>query len=433
MISVSDWFKTWMEKQTLNLLRKFTYDDIHESERVEGFGSINRASDAIVSGGTSLVLINTDKHWNKFITDKTNLRRTAKLQLGIGIKNTIARSGIARSAITASNLVSLESGSVISSGIFVPRGGEWLDILRGWGDDPEFSEALVDLPIRDKFAGVFEKKLGSGQSPLNYYDQDYNPADLVWSILTVHGGLDSSASSDNQDIDYDSWLNWKSACSDYNLALRAEFKGDDIRTALEKIRDITNSDIYVDGSGKVKFFRFVLGIPPTETQEFGTDDFKDFKRGLTSGKIKNYVKAYYGYDPSTQTWQGSYLAEDSASQNAYGKSSIIIEDTSVWHSTLASVGSYADRVLLVFRDPLEVVVFTSFMMGMITEVADIIRVTNAFYDYDEEYFRVFKINSLNLIDATVSLEAGYFQDVMEYFFLDHVFYGLLDQDYNPLF
>lgn len=433
MISVSDWFKNFMEKQTLNLLRKFTYDDIHETERVEGFGPINRASDAIVSGGTSLALINTDKHWNKFITDKTNLRRTAKLQLGIGIENTIARAGVARSAITVSNLISLKSGSIISSGVYVPRGGEWLGILTGWADDPEFHEAMVDLSIRDKFAGVFEKKLGSGQSPLNYYDQDYNPADLVWSILTVHGELDSTASSDNQDIDYDSWLNWKSTCSDYNLALRAEFKGDDIRTALEKIRDITNSDIYVNGSGKVKFFRFILGIPPTETQEFGTDDFKDFKRGLTSGKIRNYVKVYYGYDPSTQTWQGSYLAEDSASQNAYGKSSIIIEDTSVWHATLASSGSYADRVLLVFRDPLEVVVFTSFMMGMITEVADIIRVTNAFYDYDEEYFRVFKINSLDLNDATVSLEAGYFQDVMEYFFLDHALYGLLDQDYNPLF
>ena len=294
MISVSDWFETWMEKQTLNLLRKFTYDDIHETERVEGFGSVSRASDAIVSGGTSLALINTDKHWNKFITDKSNLRRTAKLQLGIGIENTIARSGIARSAITASNLVSLASGSVISSGILVPRGGEWLDILTGWGDDPEFLEALVNLSIRDKFAGLLEKELGSKEVPLDYFSSSYNPADLVWAILITHGGLDSTASTANTDIDYTTWSLWKTACTTANLSLKARFIGQSVRKALELIRNLTNSDIYAAGNGKIKFFRFTQGTPPSETYLFDTDKFRDFSVKLDSEKILNYLKVYYG-------------------------------------------------------------------------------------------------------------------------------------------
>ncbi|MBA7676594.1 hypothetical protein ES703_84838 [subsurface metagenome] len=419
MISVSDWFKTWMEKQTLNLLRKFTYDDIHESERVESFGSINRASDAIVSGGTSLVLINTDKHWNKFISDKTNLRRTAKLQLGIGVKNTIARCGIARSGITACNLVSLAPGSVISSGIFVPRGGEWLDILTGWGDDPQFPEAIVNLSIRDKLAGLLEKELGSEEVPLDYFSSSYNPADLTWAILTTHGGLDSTTSTANTDIDYTTWLAWKAACATANLSLEARFTGQSIREALELIRDLTNSDIYEAGNGKIKFFRFTLGTPPAETYLFDTDKFNAFSVKIDSGKIINYLRVYYDYDPDAETWTGNYLLEDSASQqpppDGYGLCSETVDGTVVWHATLASATSYASRRIQVYKDPLETISLTSFMMGMITEVGDTVRITNAFFGYTgDPFWRVFKIINLNLAAGTISFEIANFQDVSEY-------------------
>ncbi|GAH46684.1 unnamed protein product, partial [marine sediment metagenome] len=262
MIEVSEWFKAEMEKQTLNVLRKFIYDDIDESERVKNFGSISRASDTIVSGGMSLDLINTDKNWNKFITDKTNLRRTAKLQIG------------------------LTNG----------EGEEWIDILTGWGDDPEFSKAMVSLPIRDKFAGLLEKKLGSGEVPLDYYSSAYNPADLTWSILTVHGGYDSTESTANIDIDYASWSAWKTACSTASFSLKARFTGETIREALELIRDLTNSDIHVSGAGKIKFFRFTQAAPPDESYLFNSDKVVDLSVKLNSDKIVNYLEAFYNYD-----------------------------------------------------------------------------------------------------------------------------------------
>jgi hypothetical protein len=416
MISVSSWFETWMTRQTLNLLRKFTYDDIHETERVQDFGSINRGSDAIVSGGTSLVLINTDKYWNKFIDDKSNLRRTAKLQLGMAASiTTIARSGIARSAITASGVVTLKPGSTTESLVHVPRGGEWLDILTSWADDPEFSEALVNLSLRDKSAGLLEKELGSDEAPLNYYSSAYNPADLAWDILTVHGGLDSTASIANSDIDYSSWSAWKSDCTTANLSLRARFTGQTIREALELIRGLTNSDIYAAGNGKIKFFRFTQGTPPSETYLFNTDNFREFSVKLDNEKIINYLKVYYGYDPTTESWTGNYLLEDSVSQSTYGKSSETIENTTVWHDTLASATSYANRRIQVYKNPLEVISLTSFMMGTITEVGDIVRITNSFFGYSgDPYFRVFKITNLDLAAGTISFEIANFQDVSDY-------------------
>lgn len=689
MISVSEWFTTWMEKQTLNLLRKFTYDSDHETERVEGFGSINRASDSIVSGGTSLLLINTDKHWNKFLSDKSNLRREAKLQLAIGVPNTPARSGIARSGATLSNLLSY---------ICIAGNQEWLDILTGWADDPDFPEAMVNLAIRDKFAGLLEKELGSEESPLDYYSAAYNPADLTWSILTVHGGLDSTASTANTDIDYTTWSAWKTACSTANLSLKARFTGQSMREVLELIRNLTNSDINEAGNGKIKFFRFTQGAPPAETYLFNEDKFTNFVPKLDDKKIVNKLQVHYdldipptlvtngdmeavdswpnsgspttnersatqaykgtysrkivtnichqgayqnitteigkkykvtarmyvssgeavigvgtrnilgyggtAYDGSTGflankifaqefeadfdgevnklvinlntgvagpyiikcalyvrtgvgegdylrgteekslppslsdewisfdfsspvsitngtkylicawvpqanisprywaglTWYahdlayagswpssiagapsapaatrkwfvgqkpigisdpatlaewvelsftfiaesttsrlflesnnapgstfyvdevrlaedkpeefaGFYLKEDPTSQSNFGTVPATIDSTVVWHATLASATSYGDRRILIFKNPLEVITFTSFMMGMITEIGDIIRVTHAFFDYTTKYFRVHKITALNLANATISFEAADFKDV----------------------
>ncbi|MBA7665195.1 hypothetical protein ES703_73264 [subsurface metagenome] len=680
MIQVSDWFKTWMEKQTLNLLRKFTYDDIHETERVEGFGSINRASDSIVSGGTSLMLINTDKHWNKFLSDKSNLRREAKLQLAIGVPNTPARSGIARSGATLSNLLSYTC---------IPGNQEWLDILTGWADDPEFLEALVNLPIRDKFAGLLEKELGSKEAPLNYYSISYNPADLTWDILTTQGGRDPTASTANTDIDYTSWSTWKANCTTANLSLEAEFTGQTIREALELIRDLTNSDMYVGGDGKLKFFRFTQGAPPAESYLFDEDNYMDFAPKLDDEKILNKLQVYYdlaipsnlvtnGDMEAVDSWTGgsrsdeqayrgtysrkvvttkcfqgayqnittevgkkykvsarvyvtageaiigigprnilgfsggesggggtiltdyvqfqtfqagfngdvdrivayinvgvnppytmklalyartgegtgdfikatqeksvdadgwvsfrftsavtitsgtwyqlaiwtpdsgvsmeywtdglnwwrhsatydswpsaivgtlspphhsrfwfagqkaialsnpttlaqwtelsftftavstasklflesnneansifyvdevrlvedkdaefadSYLKEDPPSQSAFGIVPRTDDGKVVWHAALASATSYGDRRIQIFKDPLEVITFTSFLMGMITEIGDIIRITNAFFGYTTQYFRVHKITALNLANATISFEAADFKDV----------------------
>lgn len=312
MISVSSWFTTWMAKQELYLLRKLTYDDIHESTRWESFGSISRASDSIISGGTNIGVINSAQYWNKFLSDKSNLRKTATLQLAIGIENTIARAGIARAGITASNLYSLKAGSVVSSGIWVPRSEEWLDILTGWGDDPEFVDSYVSVAIRDKFAGLFEKRLGSDDSPVDYYSSAYNPADLAWDILVTYGGLDPTASTANTDIDYTAWSTWKTACTAVDLSLSGRLTGETIREAMELIRNLTNSDISVDGSGLVTFLRRAKGAASGTEQSFDTTNAADFNVKLDSSKIVNYLKVFYDYQSRVDIVTNGNMEADSS-------------------------------------------------------------------------------------------------------------------------
>ncbi len=299
MISVSAWFTTWMVKQTLHLVRKFVYDSTHESVRVDNYGSISRASDSITSGGVSLSLINTDQNWNKFLSDKTNLRQTGTIQMGIGIINTIARAGIGRAAITAANLVTLLPGSVISSGIAVPYSGEWIDLMTGWGDDPEFTGVLTGLLIRDKFMGLFEKGIGNKASPVDFFSTAQNPADLAWDILVTYGKFDSTASTANTDIDYTSWSSWWTDCDTANISLKARFSGENIRSALEFVKDLSNSGIFAAGDGKLHFFRLKQAAAPGSAQVYSTDNTRDLSVGLDNEKILNWLRVFYDLNIAT--------------------------------------------------------------------------------------------------------------------------------------
>lgn len=426
-VEESSWFRGQMEEQTLHPVRRFIYDDVIETVRVQDFGVIGRTSDAITSGGATLTLINTDQYWNKFRTDPSNLRREAKLQIGLGFQGTIARSGIARSGITISNLIALAAGSTTRTAAFICGWGEWLDLFIGWADDPEFDGTLLTLPLRDKFANLLEIKVGSEESPVDYYSSSYNPADLAWDLLVTHGNLDSTATTDNTDIDYTSWATWKTACTAANLSLEAKPTGESIRELLELIRDLTNSYIHQGGDGLLRFSRFTETTVPGETYLFNRDRFnkeRGLKVKMDSEKLLNSLEVYYDYDQGQETWAGSYIKANTISQSRYGTVPDTKDSTAVWHATLASATSYAEREVSVFAAPFEIASFETFLMGMTINIGDRIRITDTLYGYNETYFTVFKIENIDLNRGSVILTAfrsaninilGTTIDLMEYF------------------
>ena len=82
--------------------------------------------------------------------------------------------------------------------------------------------------------------------------------------------------SSQSDIDYTAWSTWKTACSTANLSLSGELKGETIREAMELIRDLTNSDISVNGSGLITFLRRIKGAASGSEQSFDTTNAADF-------------------------------------------------------------------------------------------------------------------------------------------------------------
>lgn len=175
-----------------------------------------------------------------------------------------------------------------------------LRLLKGTVEDVKFEGATVTMWIRDKMALMLEKRMGSGPLPVDYYTtvDPFNPADLVWLILTQWGELDDTASADNIHIDYTSWLAWKARCLAHNYQVRARFPGTTILNALLRVGDLTNSFVWVDGAGK---FQFSMFEPPysfsASDRAYDTDNAVAIDVAIEKSTVKNAVTIYYGHDP----------------------------------------------------------------------------------------------------------------------------------------
>ncbi|RKY33172.1 MAG: hypothetical protein DRP74_00535 [Candidatus Omnitrophota bacterium] len=377
------------------------FDDISLKRAGEdlliGISQISRSTE-ITSGFASIELSNINKDWNIFLEDKTNLGKLGKLRLQ-----------------------------------FVGS-DEYMDVFTGTVESVYHSGAKISLHIKDRMLPMLEKELGSGQSPMDYYSSDWNPADLVWDILVNQGKLDPTTSIYNEDIDYSSWSQWKEDCDTLSFRLKARFTGHTIKTALSMIAELTNSYIWVDGDGKFHFKRPIPPYAPGELIDFNRSNCIQIDASLDKGNLINKAVCYYGYDPDSDDFTGSYTAEDATSQSNYGIKEKIIENKVVWHSTSGSAKSYADRVVDKNKQPLEVLSITATMVGYLLQLGDDITVTEDLKGLNTNPARVEEIESIDLRTGLVKFKAREISDeALVAFWLDDAYYGLLDQDYNPLY
>lgn len=386
------------ESTSRYLHRFFMYNGTERKSYLLSSSPIIRDAQNIVAGEVTVELVNTDETWNMFLTDKTNCRKTAILKIGCPAKKTL---------------------------------------FTGYGDDVKFRGTIAELKLRDNMALMLEKEVGSDESPVDYYSSAYNPADLVWDLLTTHGGLDNTTSSSNTDIDYDQWSNWKSDCDVLQYSLKAKLTGETIGEVLQKIAHLTQSYIYVNGEGKFVFYRF---LPTLETAYYTITSSKYLLNPKPEIEVDftdlvNDLTCYYGYDPSTGNWSGSVSASDSSSQTAFGTKSDVIEDTDVWHATSASAQEYCNRRIEVYANPLELLTFTMPLMGADRELGERIKVTMTMPgNYSSIDFEIWRLKHNTLTDGTSEITVRNASgDILTPFRLDDEIYALLDQDYNPLY
>lgn len=136
MRSVTQGFRDEMVKQIIRTIyRRFKYDGVDRSDHVDSYGNIVIDAKKITAGAVSMGLINTDKVWNMFLSNITNLRKVATIELGLEV-----------------------SGSP-----------EYVTFFTGLGDEPSFAGSHLDLSLRDKMVKMLEKEVGSKESPVDYY------------------------------------------------------------------------------------------------------------------------------------------------------------------------------------------------------------------------------------------------------------------------
>jgi hypothetical protein len=257
---------------------------------------------------------------------------------------------------------------------------------------------------------------------LNYFNTSYNPADLAWTILTTYGGLDTTASSANTDIDYDLWVAWKGYCSTFQYLIQGHFTGETISELLIKIARITDSMIYVTGAGKIGFRIFIEDT--TSPTDITRDDLLEFPRVfIDSAELMNYLTVFYGYNPANQIWTSSHIAQNAQSQTDFGLFTLQEKDVVLWHAGYYSAEAYAVKKLDRDREPTSKTECLLPLKGFTTGVGRGLDITEAFRGFVNKGLRI-EVERGEISKGNMNLE-GVIVDLKEWLILSDPVFGEL--------
>lgn len=346
--ALSGSFITKLQAQSNFPKIRFTYDGSNYDEYVWNIGTIHR-DDQLNTGVAVVKVSNADGTWSTEFYD------------------------------TLANM-----GGAASVSLYWEGDSEYMPLVTGVVFDVKFRDPDAFIYIKDRFANLLKHPLGSGQVPVDLFSGSaYNSAELVWEILTTHGGLDDTESSANTDIDYDSWTDWNTAMTFF--ALKARFTGQSIRSALLTIARLSTSMIWIDNTGK---FAFAPNFTVGET--FTTSTFKKLDIDISMENVINNYDVFHGWDPASLSWNMiPYEGNDAGSEANFGAQTHVIEDRTIWHTTTASATAGSNVFLGKYADPLIIALPDSpFFYHYRTDVGDRITLSQAFKGISTDNFRI---------------------------------------------
>jgi len=265
-----------------------------------------------------------------------------------------------------------DMGKTCNIGLYFPVVGndDILYLFTGTVKNVSYQDATAILTVQDKMARVLDTTLGGNNEVSEFYTKPWTPGAMAWELLTDYANLSSIKTSQNPDIDYDSWSSWHSDTMSYSLCAR--FAGQSLRTALLKLGRLTNSLIWVDGESRFKFSMFSTGQSPDMTATV-SDAIIDLD--VDTSTIINSVGVKYGFSPTTDTWIDMVADANTASQGVFGTIEEIFKDTILWHYTEASATAFAAAFLDAWSMPVERINVHQCMKGYAADLATVVAVT----------------------------------------------------------
>lgn len=323
---------------------------------------------------------------------------------------------------------------VVYTGFPDAGAGEYIARYRGFLEEVEFSDEerhVVNLIFNSKTQRAIERTIGSAPAPVSYTSQNWNPADLAWELLSVYGGMNPSKDVNNQDIDYNSYLAFKSISTELAFFLNGYFQGQTVSDALRLIGALTDCLIYGDTDGKIYFRKFIPSSNPVRTSYTDADgDFQAMRMRMDRRRLINKAVVWYGYNPITDLWVGSVTHENADSQTKYSLLEKQFDSDVVWHSNQLSASAFGERLIARYLEPLETVTFDTKRgtRSLIQQIGDDLEITHSHLGYTDKLFKLYEIsgeisrNRFELVaEDLTSLNKNYF-------ILDSSTNGVLDQN-----
>lgn len=364
--------------------RVFTIGGSDFSDRVLQWPTISRTSNEIKSASVRIPLANGDRALNGFYDNVYTINNSCEL------------------IITTTD----------SSQAFT--------VFRGFLKDVQYANEKCIVYLKDRLWDFNNKIVGNSTIPASFNIQI--PSDIAWTLCTCYGGLDDTQGTENTDIEYDSFLNWAYTFSFDNVEVAASFPGVNVSDALQRLSEMTNSDIWVDREGKINF-KARIDIDSSDTT-FINDWIKDVSIDIGTTKLVNRQHVYGNYSVESQDWFINVVDDKLTSQDSYGIHERVLKNENVWHTSSVDMLVLAGKITGALNSPPKVFNVRTPLMTIQSDIGDRVRFVDSFFDITSASSWRIVGNELDMDTGVLNYELDGAASLMP-FILD---YSLLDGD-----
>lgn len=402
-LTVTSHFRSKMESTNpSSIVETFTFVSSDISAKVIKYPAISRNAGEVIGGNISIEVENASQTFNNLEIDRTQFFKDGNYNFGF----------------------STESGT-----------NDTIQLFGGQLTSATFKETKAKLTYEDRLSRLKNRRIGSKQSPVSFTNTAVNPADLGWWTVTSYGGLSTVKSTSNTDIDFQSWQDWFDGFDFDNITVMAQFEGENVVSALDSLRVLTDSVIYAEGDNKLYFNRWT-GV--SSDTIIITDSFISgpVEQKISGNDILNKVTVQVSFNPINDTWDSQLTFQNTDSVNSYGLFEAVYDDESIWYAGNASALNLAERIVFRRSAPNATYKFKTPLAFLDAQLGDQVQLTTQVYSLNLRPFILqgYKIQTGKKTEMTINLDEGFSRggSRLNGFILDDPYWGLLDQSYNLL-
>ena len=318
------------EQQSTNprsIVKQFSFNNSVFSDRVIRFPAVSKAYKDVVGKPFTITLENASQLMNEVIQNRTNFRSSGEIAFGYQYNPSFADFGC---------------------------------VGKGFLINANYNNSTVRLNFKnqmDILSQVFVSTDTTSQQGASFINSNWNPADLTFNVLTSNSygaGLDSTTTTSNTDIDYQSWVDWKNTFGSESIVVQGFFPyGTNYVQALQGIAEITDSAIYVEANNKVYFRRNLVGNNSFSAVVSGSDIISFEAKGDAYDMCNRYtVPVSFNVQSNAVVGPASTVTRDNtASINSYNVIRKQPTSNVIWYVDTAGAANLGDRIVFRRKEP----------------------------------------------------------------------------------
>lgn len=366
-----------------SIVRQFTFNNSNFSGRVTKYNKVKQSYKDVMGKPFSIEVENASQLMNTIIEDRTLFRREGAITYGYQTH---------------------------------PRSADVLTIGTGVLTNTTYRNGKVNLNFRNKLSELAETPVSTNTTSftgVSYIDQEYNPADIVFDILTSNSfgaGFSSIASNNNGDINYDAWVRWKQTFTSESITLRGYITyGTSYLQALRAMAEITDSAIYVEADNRMYFIRNLVGVESFRATVVDSDIISITTKGDAFDMCNQYTTAlsFAVADDQVGEANSSVTHTNSISVNSFGIQDRSTSDNIFWYTNSANANNLAQRITFRRRVPEVSLSITTPIKYLQQQLGDLIYVTaNEVGIYEQPYTLIERQVDVERNTITMELSVG---------------------------